>query len=104
MARDFKTEEYSCVCVRACVRVCVRVCVCVWGGEGGLSKSTSHTPLTPPPLNFSEARTILSPNYFWMELINCCPEQLLFSQVRKALDAFFTHEQRFQTYSHSNRV
>ena len=26
------------------------------------------------------------------------------SQVRKALDAFFTHEQRFQTYSHSNRV
>ena len=44
MARDFKTEEYSCVCV--CV--CVRVCVCVWGG-GGVSKSTSHAPLTPPP-------------------------------------------------------
>ena len=99
MARDFKTEEYSCVCVRACV------CVCVWGGrEGGVSKSRSHAPLTPPPLNFLEARTILSPNYFWLEPINCCPEQLLFSQVRKALDAFFTHEQRFQTYSHSNRV
>ena len=50
MARDFKTEEYSCVCVCACVRVCV--CVCVFGGEGGVSKSTSHAPLTPPPLNF----------------------------------------------------
>ena len=46
MARDFKTEEYSCVCVRACV------CVCMGGGgEGGVSKSTSHAPLTPP-LNF----------------------------------------------------
>ena len=62
MARDFKTEEYSCVCVCACVCVCVCacvrararvcVCVCVFGGEGGVSKSTSHAPLTPPPLNF----------------------------------------------------
>ena len=103
MARDFKTEEYSCVCVRACVCVCVCVCVCGGGGGGPVKEYISRTPHSPP-LNFSEARTILSPNYFWMELINCCPEQLLFSQVRKALDAFFTHEQRFQTYSHSNRV
>ena len=44
MARDFKTEEYSCVCVCVCVRVC-------GGGGGGVSKSTSHAPLTPP-LNF----------------------------------------------------
>ena len=51
MARDFKTEEYSCVCVCVCVRVCACVCVCL-GGEGGVSKSTSHAPLTPPPLNF----------------------------------------------------
>ena len=47
MARDFKTEEYSCVCV------CV--CVCVWGGGGGgVSKSTSHAPLTPPPSIFKK--------------------------------------------------
>ena len=48
MARDFKTEEYSCVCVRACV------CVCVGGGGGGRVKEyisrTPHSP--PPPLNF----------------------------------------------------
>ena len=61
MARDFKTEEYSCVCVRACVRVCVRVCVCVCGGgEGGLSKSTSHAPLTPPPQFFRSQNNSLS--------------------------------------------
>ena len=51
MARDFKTEEYSCVCVRACVRacVCVRVCVCVWGGGGGPVKEyISRTPHAPP--------------------------------------------------------
>ena len=56
MARDFKTEEYSCVCVCVCVcvRVCVCVCVCVCGGGGGVSKSTSHAPLTPPPSIFKK--------------------------------------------------
>ena len=43
MARDFKTEEYSCVCV----------CVCVLGGGGGVrvKEYISRTPHSPP-LNF----------------------------------------------------
>ena len=43
MARDFKTEEYSCVCV----------CVCVFGGGGGglVKEYISRTPHSPP-LNF----------------------------------------------------
>ena len=43
MARDFKTEEYSCVCV----------CVCVFGGGGG-ARVTEYISRTPhsPPLNF----------------------------------------------------
>ena len=50
MARDFKTEEYSCVCV--CV--CVRVCVCVWGGGGAPPRDKEYISRTPhsPPLNF----------------------------------------------------
>ena len=40
MARDFKTEEYSCVCV----------CVCVFGGGRGRVKEyiscTPHSPLS----------------------------------------------------------
>ena len=59
MARDFKTEEYSCVCVCVCVRVrvcaCVRararvcVCVCVWGGRGRVKEYISRTPHSPTP-------------------------------------------------------
>ena len=52
MARDFKTEEYSCVCVRACVCVCVCVCVCGGGGGGPVKEYISRTPHSPPPLNF----------------------------------------------------
>ena len=40
MARDFKTEEYSCVCV------CV--CACVWGGRGRVKEYISRTPHSPP--------------------------------------------------------
>ena len=47
MARDFKTEEYSCVCVR----VCACVCVCL-GGRGRVKEYISRTPHSPPPLNF----------------------------------------------------
>ena len=45
MARDFKTEEYS--------GVCVCVCVCVWGG-GGRGRVKEYISRTPhsPPLNF----------------------------------------------------
>ena len=56
MARDFKTEEYSCVCVCVCVRVGVRACVCVCvcvclGGEGACQRvHLTHPSL--PPLNF----------------------------------------------------
>ena len=61
MARDFKTEEYSCVCVRACVRVCVRVCVCVCGGGGGPVKEyISRTPHSPPPQFFRSQNNSLS--------------------------------------------
>ena len=53
MARDFKTEEYSCVCVCVCVRVYVYVrvcvCVCVWGGRGRVKEYISRTPHSPPP-------------------------------------------------------
>ena len=56
MARDFKTEEYSCVCVCVCVRVYVYVrvcvCVCVWGGEGACQRVHLTHPSLPPPLNF----------------------------------------------------
>ena len=56
MARDFKTEEYSCVCVCVCVCacacvcvcVCVRVCVCVGGGRGRVKEYISRTPHSPP--------------------------------------------------------
>ena len=54
MARDFKTEEYSCVCVRACVRVCVRVCVCVWGGRGACQRVHLTHPSLPPPSIFQK--------------------------------------------------
>ena len=53
MARDFKTEEYSCVCVCVCVRVYVyvRVCVCVFGGGEGACQRVhlTHPSLPPPP-------------------------------------------------------
>ena len=65
VARDFKTEEYSCVCVRvrvcACVCVCVRVrgcvcvCVCVClGGEGACQRVHLTHPSLPPPLIFKK--------------------------------------------------
>ena len=60
MACDFKTEEYSCVCVCVCVRVCVRacvcvcVCVCVWGGRGRVKEYISRTPHSPPPSIFKK--------------------------------------------------
>ena len=50
MARDFKTEEYSCVCV--CV--CVRACVCVWGERGRVKEYISRTPHSPPPSIFKK--------------------------------------------------
>ena len=58
MARDFKTEEYSCVCVCVCVcvcaRVCVRACVCVCvclGGEGACQRvHLTHPSLAPPSI------------------------------------------------------
>ena len=42
MARDFKTEEYSCVCV----------CVCVFGGGEGSCQRVHLMHPSLPPLNF----------------------------------------------------
>ena len=42
MARDFKTEEYSCVFVCVCVRVCGG------GGRGRVKEYISRTPHSPP--------------------------------------------------------
>ena len=54
MARDFKTEEYSCVCVCVCACVCACVCVCVCvcvclGGEGACQRVHLTHPSLPPP-------------------------------------------------------
>ena len=43
MARDFKTEEYNCVCVCVCARVC-------GGGEGACQRVHLTHPSLPPSI------------------------------------------------------